>query len=149
VIFAAHPTPRGLKRYQNRLRYLAMRARGDERMVDWIDRLFGQDEAPPPVTTVLPEPTLFGLGALWAFKPDLLDESADAFDARIDAARSPAAKSIAGLGLADGDPARPLRDVRDILAVVRDDFKRNFPDLWPPTEEQISAFRTISGTAPG
>jgi hypothetical protein len=61
------------------------------------------------------------------------------------------AKSIAGLGLAhDGDLSiQPLLDVRDILAVVRDDFKRTFPDLWPPAEEQISAFRAISGTARG
>jgi hypothetical protein len=150
VIFAAHPTPRGLKRYQNRLRYLAMRARSDDQGNDWIDRLFGQNQDKPSgVRAVLPEPTLVGLGALAAFKPDLLDEPADAFDERIDAARSPAAKSIASLGLAEEGFVRPLVDVRDILAVVRDDFRRNFPDLWPPTEEQINAFRAISGTTKG
>jgi hypothetical protein len=148
VIFAANPTPRGVKRYQNRLRYLAMRARGDARPPDWIDRLFRRlghrvdgTAAEPPLA--IEEPTLVALGAIDALAPDILEGDSAKTGERLNSALIGARTKR---GASDGGQAPDTRAVIDahqeISSASR--FRETFPDLWPPTEDQVRTFRALT-----
>jgi len=152
VIFAANPTPRGIKRYHNRLRYLAMRARGEDRPRDWIDRLFEwwdarrrreppkqQTASPQPEAITLGEPELVSIGAIQAFNSELLDLGAGAdVEARL-------AKEIAdkesGLGIkvAGGKINGKDWSVEAMIEVFQREFR-----TWPLEQPKIDAFRALS-----
>lgn len=132
VIFGANPTPRGVKRYQNRLRYFAMRVRGDDRPLDRIDRLFKRlghrirGTSAETDTVDIPEPTLVALGAVHAAAPGLLENGATALET----------------------PERHLRGttLTDVLDGAVTTFMKVYPDQWPPTAEQVRTFRELLGT---
>jgi hypothetical protein len=67
VVFRALKTPRGLKRFLNRVRYLAMRARsGDELLVSRWDRWFRPPMPAPRERPHIPEPVVVALAAIHA-----------------------------------------------------------------------------------
>ena len=125
MIFRAHPTPREIKRYQNRLRYFAMRVRRD-------------DYTPEPVIS---EPTLVALGAISAHDDQLIDELVrrPVTEAHVpDLADAP--KATTPFRLSTG------RHVSlDLIGQTILRFSQKFPHLWPPTDAQIRRFRDITG----
>jgi hypothetical protein len=128
VIFAACPTPRAVKRYQNQLRFLAMRTRGDDRPLDWVERQIkrlGQRVREPDAVDrpELDEPSLVALGALDRYRPQLLEGAPEDIEAALPQALR-------------GGLAR---------------FAETFPGAWPPTAQKLAAYLALSralGAAP-
>ena len=95
LVFAAHGTPRAIKRFQNRMRYLAVRINPPPPEVDPVERLLfklggwlvrckwlkhpwvPETRVAHTATTVLSEPKLILLGAAEAFDPRLLKATPD------------------------------------------------------------------------
>jgi hypothetical protein len=73
LVFLAIKTPRGLKRFLNRVRYLAMGARRDHEPSRW-ERLIRSEPQPEadPSPSFIPEPALVALAAIHALDPALL-----------------------------------------------------------------------------
>jgi len=157
AIFAASPTPRGVKRFENRLRYLAMRSRGDDRPPDWLDHLFARlghrvrtEDQRHEVD--IPEPTLVALGAIAGIDEQILPRATDSEDQGID--------SVIYLDLFAyeqdfnkelmPDMSNPrVRERRKHLTEVQsgiESFQQSFDGLWPPTLDQVRAFCDLSGT---
>jgi hypothetical protein len=83
LLLGQRTTPRLVKRFQNRMRYLAERLRAQQPDTDWtagllhrMGRLFGREWVPaawfaaPPPPPWMPEDVLILLGAVEQFKPD-------------------------------------------------------------------------------
>ena len=134
AIFAANPTPRGVKRFQNRLRYFAMRTRGDDHDPDWVDRVyarFGHEVGTSRVTREgidIPEATLVGLGTIHAYGEH--GEVAPQFDE-------------VWKSLANGNPNGEIPEDLDKQLHTLED---NFPDKWPPSSDQVKIFAALSQT---
>jgi hypothetical protein len=78
VVFQVRPTPRALKRFLNRVRYLAMHQRPAAASRSQIERLMEGDEIKRPPPKAIPEPVLVALAALHeigAFEEDRLFRS--------------------------------------------------------------------------
>jgi hypothetical protein len=75
LVHASNPTPRAVKRYQNRMRYLAMRLRSQEHetgaldwFLNWLGHKLGKELVPqswftPMLSSKIEEPTLLLMGA--------------------------------------------------------------------------------------
>jgi hypothetical protein len=74
VVFRAVKTPRGLKRFLNRVRYLAMRARPGSEVVSRWERWFHPPAPPTPERPHIPEPALVALAAIQALDPEGLPQ---------------------------------------------------------------------------
>jgi len=149
TIFAASPTPRGVKRFENRLRYFAMRSRGDDRPPDWIDHLFGRlgqrvrkEEQREEVD--IPEPTLVALGAIAGVDAEILKQAS--------ANGEPGIDGVIDMGLLVDEETRggdtsdaPHRERAELESAI-EAFQRSFTGLWPPTGEQVRTFCDLSGT---
>lgn len=129
VFFAASPTPRGIKRHQNRLRFQAMRLRPLAPERQWLDELFegkrddaSEDGGPP--TAGVDDPMLVAIGALAAYDAALGTHFLD------EAAHLPT------------DLGRDERS-REISAAVQAHVSA-FPGDWPPSEAQIEAYCGLS-----
>jgi hypothetical protein len=128
AVFAADPTPRGVKRHQNRLRLQAMRLRPLHEKPDVLDSWFS-DSARPDAgdadTPDISEPKLVALGGIAALLRDIPDwsiqdgQSADT----------------------TGDAAAANRAA--IVRRCREHFKKSFSHDWPPTQADIAAFRDL------
>jgi len=159
AIFAASPTPRGVKRFENRLRYFAMRSRGDDRPPDWIDRLFGRlghrvrTEEGQPEEVDIPEPTLVALGAIAGVDAEILKQASRDGDHGVD--------EVIGLSLStcehecdthadEADPdtlrSRQRYDLVEEIHAALGAFEKTFDGYWPPTPDQIRVFCDLSGT---
>ncbi|WP_441233908.1 KAP family P-loop NTPase fold protein [Bradyrhizobium sp. 930_D9_N1_4] len=121
AVFEADPTPRGVKRHQNRLRLQAMRLRPAHETPDVLDRWFGV-KPDGAGDADISEPTLVALGGIVALCNDIPDWSV----------QSPSAT-------ATGAPP-PEQAVIAQCATV---FKAKFSSDWPPTQEAIAAFRAL------
>lgn len=123
AVFASDPTPRGVKRHQNRLRLQAMRLRPFQEEPDLIDRWLVRDKPTPVATSDIPigEPTLVALGAIEALCGTIPDWAVQ---------RDLAAASVAG-------------DAALIIVQCREQFISRFPEAWPPTRANIDAFRAL------
>jgi hypothetical protein len=123
AVFAADPTPRGVKRHQNRLRLQAMRLRPSDDSHDLLDRWFGKrikhHELGPEIT----EPTLVALAAIVALCGGVPNWAVSA--------PQPAPDS------------GPDSDQHAIIARCAGSFERRFPNDWPPSETAIDAFKTL------
>ncbi|HXU82287.1 MAG TPA: P-loop NTPase fold protein [Polyangia bacterium] len=79
LIFKSAATPRALRRFQNRVRFLSMRQRrtAEERpwwkRLDWFRRQPVVEAASELETAPIPEPTLVALAAIYQSHPELLD----------------------------------------------------------------------------
>jgi len=127
AVFAADPTPRGVKRHQNRLRLQAMRLRPPRQQPDILDRLFSR--TPPvddPPDLLINEPTLVALGGIVALCRDIPDWSVGS-------------DASAGLPAGSGPAAVQAK----IISKCRIRFEKTFPDDWPPTQASIDAFRIL------
>jgi hypothetical protein len=158
AIFAANPTPRGVKRFENRLRYFAMRSRGDDRPPDWIDRLFGRlghrvrtEDHRQEVD--IPEPTLVALGVIAALDAGLLRQATQSGDVNFEKAFSGRwfrqRQALKARGEEDSPETRRLRrdlDLQDGLEPALATFAKTFDGHWPPTPDQIRIFCDLSGT---
>ncbi len=82
LVFRAVKTPRGLKRFLNRVRYLAMGARRDHEQSRW-ERWIQPEPPPETEAAPIPEPSLVALAAIHALDPALLP-GAPATEARAD-----------------------------------------------------------------
>jgi hypothetical protein len=123
AVFAADPTPRGVKRHQNRLRLEAMRLRPSEARPDLLDRWFGVTAKRREVGPEITEPTLVALAAVAALCGGVPEWAVSA--------RSP----IAEPGPESGKHA--------IIARCGSSFERRFPNDWPPTAIAINTFKTL------
>jgi len=126
VVFAADPTPRGVKRHQNRLRLQAMRLRPLHDKPDRLDSWFGEKSAPDDGDSNMPdisEPKLVALGGIAALLRD-----------------------IPGWTILDGDGGDGDTETAHRAAIVvrcREHFRKSFPHDWPPTQGDIDAFRDL------
>jgi len=86
AVFAFYPTPRGVKRFQNRMRYFAMRINQGEEQQDWLARLIdkwlkrgveNKKENSSDDKIVITEPQLWALGLVSALNPKLLKFDVD------------------------------------------------------------------------
>jgi len=80
LIFKSAATPRALRRFQNRVRFLSMRQRhaADERpwwkrTGDWLRRTPAPEPDSELETAPIPEPTLVALAAIYQSQPELLE----------------------------------------------------------------------------
>ncbi|WP_284268960.1 KAP family P-loop NTPase fold protein [Bradyrhizobium iriomotense] len=121
AVFAADPTPRGIKRHQNRLRLQAMRLRPAHETPDLLDRWFAIKPA-AGTSLKISEPTLVALGGIIALCQDIPDWSVRPHP-------GPAAPRTA--------PSEA------IIARCAQGFEQKFPDDWPPTKEAIDAFKAL------
>ena len=143
VVYAANPTPRGVKRFKNRLRYFAMRLRGDDRPLDWIDRAFARygvkvREAQDDKLSDIDEATLITIGALDALDPELLSQPADS-RTRLMAAEIGRRQADQGLQLGADWSAESLVG----------EFVQKFPDAWDFGEEEVRRYRLLNRTIQG
>ncbi|WP_456622025.1 MULTISPECIES: KAP family P-loop NTPase fold protein [unclassified Bradyrhizobium] len=120
AVFEADPTPRGVKRHQNRLRLQAMRLRPAHEAPDLLDQWFGVKPAAGGGANIS-EPTLVALGGIVALCGDIPDWSVDPFPAV-----TPEAESS-----------------KRLVQQCVGGFVRTFPMDWPPTPEAIEAFRAL------
>ena len=124
AVFAADPTPRGLKRHQNRLRLQAMRLRPSHEQPDLLDRWFAVTPKTGGNGLDISEPTLVALGGIVALCDDVPDWSVTAHQPTPTAASS-----------------GPTRET--IIARCAGNFENHFPHDWPPTQAAINAFKTL------
>ena len=130
VIFTANPTPRGVKRYQNRLRFLAMRARGDDSPLDWIEKLCRRlglrvRHVDSSEASRIGDLELVTLGAIEAHDQSLLDLSPAEIDSRFRAHLD----DITGKGVHVQFPP---------------DHFRTLVGEWPPRKEAVESYREYS-----
>jgi hypothetical protein len=124
AVFAADPTPRGVKRHQNRLRLQAMRLRPLHEEPDLLDDWFLGKQQPRPSDDSTPdisEPKLVALSGIAALLGDIPAWSIQ---------NDPAANTPAGNAAA-------------IITRCRDQFKKRFPRDWPPTSNDVDAFKDL------
>jgi hypothetical protein len=125
AVFAADPTPRGVKRHQNRLRLQAMRLRPLHDKPDLIDNWFGAAPAADDAAAMpdISEPKLVALGGITALLRD-----------------------VPGWSIQDGGDTGGDADTANRAAIVarcREHFRKSFPHDWPPTQADIAAFRDL------
>ena len=128
------PTPRTLKRYQNRIRYVAMRQRPAEPATDPLERLLrrwlGVPAEPDSADDALPESLLVALGALQLVDPQALVAEAGVLTPADATKGAAAAGSLA--------QARALAE-----AVER--HRAHFGDAsWPPSPAAVRRFLKLS-----
>lgn len=121
AVFEADPTPRGVKRHQNRLRLQAMRLPPAHETPDILDRWFDVKPARSSGANIS-EPTLVALGGIVALCEDIPDWSV----------QPPSMTTI--------DPPSPKQTT---IAQCAGAFAAKFPSDWPPTPEAIAAFRAL------
>jgi len=121
AVFEADPTPRGVKRHQNRLRLQAMRLRPAHETPDVLDRWFAVKPTSPGSANIS-EPTLVALGGIVALCDDIPDWSVQ-----------PSATATTGT------PAPKQSIIEPCVSA----FAMRFPQDWPPTPEAIAAFRAL------
>jgi len=121
AVFAADPTPRGVKRHQNRLRLQAMRLRPVHDTPDLLDRWF-EVKLSEARSLAISEPTLVALGGIVALCEDIPDWAVESHP-------NPAANN--------GSPEET------IIGQCAQDFNNAFPGDWPPSEEAIDLFRAL------
>jgi hypothetical protein len=144
LLEAANPTPRAIKRYQNRMRYLAERLRPQpyepdaiDTFLHWVGGRIGRGIVPDAwfdtsLQTRISEPALILLGAIEVFAPQAFEQ--------------PAEKVLEWLdGAEDGD-ARAQRRAQ-LWREVKADFARRFPEdrdsrAWPGVED-IHLYQTF------
>jgi hypothetical protein len=130
VVASKRHTPRSIKRYGNRMRYLAMLQQGeqhDDTQFDLIRRrlarMFGKGAAPPAPASInaLAEHQLIALGAIY----EVVGVNW---------------KRYVGAALPSQDPGD------DVLDQAVDAHKRRFSTTWPPGLDEIEVFeRLLSG----
>jgi KAP family P-loop domain len=128
AVFAADPTPRGVKRHQNRLRLQAMRLRPPHEKPDLLDLWFSVTTKADGKSSTLniSEPTLVALGGIAALCGDIPDWSINA------------QQTAATAGAATAGPSQEA-----IVTRCRSKFESFFPHDWPPTQAAIGAFKTL------
>jgi hypothetical protein len=125
AVFAADPTPRGVKRHQNRLRLQAMRLRPLHEEPDLLDSWFSVTAQQKGGASSIPdisEPKLVALSGIAALLGDI-----------------PAWSTEDG----PADPDKPLAKAAAVIVACRIHFKKHFPRDWPPTSDDINAFRDL------
>jgi hypothetical protein len=142
LVHAANPTPRAIKRYQNRMRYLSMRLRPPERelslvdwMVRWLGKLLNREWIPEqwfkvPFQPEMDEPKLLFLGAIEVFAPLVLMEKSTKI---LEQLAQHLAKGL------DWDESRNRKKIWDNVAK---DFRNRFKIDWP-TEKDLERYRTF------
>ncbi len=140
-----NPTPRAIKRYQNRMRYLAERLRPQDYEPDaidsflhWLGGRLKRSIVPDAwfedtLRTAISEPALILLGAIETFAPRAFEQ--------------PAEEALEWLDReADGDPRAQRR--ANVWRKVREDFRKIFPEAkysraWPSAED-VRAYKGFS-----
>ncbi|PWV64614.1 YCF48-related protein [Plasticicumulans acidivorans] len=130
LLTVRRPTPRALKRYQNRVRYVAMRQRpldGDAGPFDrLLRRLLGVAPAAHTDEAPLSEALLVALGARQLVEPEALLDEAGSRGGRLDDAH-----------------ATPAQQAALDVAVARH-RERFGADSWPPSAAQLRRFLALS-----
>lgn len=130
AVFAADPTPRGVKRHQNRLRLQAMRLRPLHEKPDLIDSWFSkavrsEEEESDPDKPDISEPKLVALGGVAALFENIPSWSTEDGGTIETTADETEAKKIA------------------IIERCRKNFKAKFSTDWPPKQKDIDAFKSL------
>jgi hypothetical protein len=128
AVFAADPTPRGVKRHQNRLRLQAMRLRPLHEKPDLIDAWFSKAAKPEesdPSKPDISEPKLVALGGVAALFEDIPSWSTE----------------DGGTIETTADPIRANKIA--IIERCRKNFKAKFSNDWPPKQKDIDAFKSL------
>ena len=129
AVFAADPTPRGVKRHQNRLRLQAMRLRPLHEKPDLLDSWFSakanSEDSDKTKSPDISEPKLVALGGIAALLED-----------------------IPSWSIQDNQSTAPpdgqaTQNLSAIITRCRSNFKATFPGDWPPTQSDIDAFRNL------
>lgn len=140
-------TPRALKRFLNRLRYIAMRDRREPPLLPWSQRLRRWLRRPPPVAddvdSGLPESTLVALCAIH----DLLPKSLAVDDGSLDARLCQQLALLHEQWRTEGDAARANPAIIERLLGVLTEHAAQYPGHWPPTPQQLAAFVDILASA--
>jgi dipeptidyl aminopeptidase/acylaminoacyl peptidase len=141
LVYLGNPTPRAIKRYRNRMRYLAMRLRVSERetdAVDWFLRWLGRktdtvfipsEWFDPPGQPRIEEPALLLLGALEAFMPPIYQNPSETFFDALD-------NNLKNMAL------DPNGQKQKLWSEISREFKMKFPYHWPG-REQIEIYRSF------
>lgn len=133
-------TPRSVKQFKNRVRYLAGLQRREpeprnlvERFMARAWRWLGGGSGIASGEQPIPEPLLVALGAIHHCNPDWLRRDDDW--QRIEARQF--GELLAGVKCnGNGPPPGAAESLRQAI----DDFTHPFPGLWPPTPEQRARF---------
>ena len=128
AVFAADPTPRGVKRHQNRLRLQAMRLRPLHEKPGLLDSWFSTTagaEATDPGKPDISEPKLVALGGIAALFRDIPDWTTDDNKSMETAGNDDLAKRAA------------------IIQRCRSHFKTAFSGDWPPGPADVDAFKKL------
>ena len=130
VVAQKHVTPRSIKRFGNRLRYLAMLQQGQAQDATWQDVLKaawtrkirpGAIAGPPPAPDALAEHQLIAIGALYEVHGDKWDTFLT-YESQADGAATQA------------------------FATAMQQHQSTFKIDWPPSEDELNVFkRLISG----
>jgi hypothetical protein len=136
----ANPTPRAIKRYQNRMRYLAERLRPKDHEPDaidaclhWLGKRLGRSIVPDAwfagsLRTGISEPALILLGAIETFAPHAFEE--------------PAEQVLDWLDRKTGSDPRSERRAQ-VWRNVQKEFRARFsPDRWPSVDD-VRVYRTF------
>jgi hypothetical protein len=128
AVFAADPTPRGVKRHQNRLRLQAMRLRPLHEKPDLIDSWFSKAAKPEesdPDRPDISEPKLVALGGVAALFENI-----------------PSWSTLDGGSIATTTDETEAKKIA-IIDRCRKNFKAKFSTDWPPKQKDIDAFNSL------
>jgi len=142
VVAQKRATPRAIKRFGNRLRYLAMLQQGESLDTTWRDVLAAKwnraqrpvaAAAPPPASDALAEHQLIAIGALYEVHGKDWKEKIEAF-----------ASQDWDEFLDDG--AQPDDAAAKAFTMAVQQHQNKFDVAWPPSSKELAVFeRLISG----
>jgi hypothetical protein len=137
LLEAVNPTPRAIKRYQNRMRYLAERLRPQpyepdaiDTFLHWVGDRIGRSIVPDAwfdssLKTRISEPALILLGAIEVFAPQAFEQPAERVIDWLD-------RKVNG----DRRAQQRAQTWREVKADFRDRFPPDrYPRSWPSTED--------------
>jgi hypothetical protein len=135
LVHASNPTPRAVKRYQNRMRYLAMRLRTPEHetgaldwFLNWLGHKVDKELVPqswftPMQGSKIEEPTLLLMGAIEIFAPRALQNPSQQFFKQLN-------KELESTtNMMDNDHRKK------VWKEISSKFKENFKNEWPNPDD--------------
>ncbi|MBN2010579.1 hypothetical protein JW960_14630 [candidate division KSB1 bacterium] len=136
IILARHNTPRTIKRFMNRLRFLAMRLPQRPKHASKWQRLFRLREPNPARRFKTSESILVALNALYHTHPEWI-EHADAWSKIKSGQMNPV--DLKNSGISDTE----IKQLKINIEQAIDDHKNKFKN-WPPNDDDLKAFLQMS-----
>jgi hypothetical protein len=148
-----HRTPRSVKAFKNRVRYLAGAQRVEADPRNFFERLLAPARrwlaAQTRAADAIPEPLLVAMAAIHHCNPDWLEDDGGWWlieqgqvEELLAKDRQQSTKEVNGdypVDVSDDDHA-----LAKVLEEAVERFKREFPRQWPPTPDQRATFRLLA-----